>query len=96
MNTYESMIIFKPELKDEEIKKNIVDIKEKVISYGGKIVKEDIWGIKNFAYEMDKKTKGYYYIVQFDVDSNKVSDFTTWINLQNEGVLRSMITVVNK
>ncbi|PJC23836.1 30S ribosomal protein S6 [candidate division WWE3 bacterium CG_4_9_14_0_2_um_filter_35_11] len=96
MNTYEAMIIFKPELKDDEIKKNIKDIKEKLSSFGGKILKEDNWGTKNFAYEMNKKTKGYYYISTFELDSLKVTDLTTWLNLQSEGVLRSMITVVNK
>ena len=96
MNTYEAMIIFKPELRDDEIKKNITDIKEKIVSFGGKITKEDALGMKNFAYEMDKKTKGYYFISQFELNSSKVSDFTTWINLQNEGVLRSMLTVVNR
>ena len=96
MNTYEAMIIFKPELKDDEIKKNIKDINAKVSTFGGKILTEDNWGMKNFAYEMDKKTKGYYYISTFELDSLKVSDLTTWINLQNEGVLRSMITVISK
>ena len=96
MNTYEAMIIFKPELKDDEIKKNIKDINGKVSTFGGKILTEDNWGMKNFSYEMDKKTKGYYYVSTFELDSLKVSDLTTWINLQNEGVLRSMITVISK
>lgn len=96
MNTYEAMIIFKPELKDSEIKKNITEIKEKVSSLGGKVIKEDDWGMKNLAYEMNKKTKGYYFVFQFELEAVKVSDLTTWINLQNEGILRSMITVVNK
>ena len=66
MNTYEAMIIFKPELKDSEIKKNITEIKEKVSSFGGKVIKEDDWGMKNLAYEMNKKTKGYYFVFQFE------------------------------
>ena len=95
MNKYEVMIIFQPELDEKQIQDQIKNFKDKVSLFEGKIISEDIWGLRNLAYQIKKKTKGYYFISNFELEKSKVSDLSNWLRFENEAVLRNMITVIN-
>ena len=63
---YEVMTITK-----EDLSKSISDL---VTSVGGEIIKADVWGKRRFAYEIKHESEGYYDVIQFKLDSDKIDD----------------------
>ena len=78
---YESMFIIAPDVPDER-KKEIVDKVVKVITerVGGKLEESmgdngvEIWGTRKFAYKIKNYTEGYYVIVYFRCDGQKLGE----------------------
>ncbi len=87
MNSYESMIIFNPELKEDDLNSENDKILELIRNLGGEVLKTDIWGKRSLAYEMNKKREGYYYINYFRIDTEKITDLENSYKL-NDNILR--------
>ncbi len=60
MRRYETTFILTPDLEETELEKNIERYKNIIATGSGIIEKEDRWGIRRLAYEIQKKTQGYY------------------------------------
>ena len=60
MRRYETTFILTPDLEETELEKNIERYKNIITTGSGTIEKEDRWGIRRLAYEIQKKTQGYY------------------------------------
>ena len=69
---YESMVIFAPNLPADEIDKENKKIIALVEENGGVLVKTDVWGKKQLAYEINKFRDGYYIINYFHLDTLKI------------------------
>ncbi len=87
---YESMIILKPQLnQDEAVKEN-----EKIIAFytenGGEFIKTDTWGKRQLAYPINKSNEGYYFINYFRFESENVKTILRFYNI-HEHVLRYII-----
>ncbi len=65
MNKYESIVVFRPDLEDEareELLKKFTGI----IETDGKVESVDDWGLKRLAYDIEKLSDGYFYLINFD------------------------------
>lgn len=66
MRQYELILIVQPDL-DEETTNGVVDrVKTMITDNGGQILKEEVWGSKQLAYEIKDFREGYY--VYMDVE----------------------------
>ena len=92
MNKYEGMYIIRPDLKEEDVKNVFKAIQEAVVKNGGSVQKEESWGKKALAYPVAKFTEGYYYKLDFTSPAAAVSKLEATCKLQNETILRTMIT----
>lgn len=88
---YEIMTIYKNELGEEEAKKLSGKIKEIIESMGGKELKNDFWGRRKFAYELDHNLEGFYDVFNFEFESERVSKLKEKLNLIN-GLVRYLFT----
>ena len=95
MNSYELMVIFTPVLSAEEFKVATKNLKKFVTDNEGEIVGEDTWGLRSFAYPIDKKTTGLYYIMEYKAASTLNAKFTIQMN-RDESIMRFMITSLDK
>ncbi|PJA40413.1 hypothetical protein CO178_02255 [candidate division WWE3 bacterium CG_4_9_14_3_um_filter_34_6] len=68
----------------------------KVASHKGIIKDQDFWGLKDLSYETDKKTKGYYFVCKFELEPYQIAPLETWLKLENDGILRFMISNINE
>ncbi len=59
-NYYESVVIIEPTLSEEALNEALQKIRDKIATEGGEILKEDSWGRRKLAYELNKRTEGYY------------------------------------
>ena len=60
MRRYETIAIIDPDLPDDDRTALLTRIKEIVPQHDGVLIAEDLWGSKKLAYEIKKKSRGYY------------------------------------
>jgi len=94
-NHYELIFILKPDQSDEEAKASITRIKDIISRNEGEILKEEDWGIRQLAFEMNKQTKGHYILLYFTAKSSVVADLEQNFNVMEETV-KYMVTRLEK
>ena len=67
MNKYELMVIIDPALEDDKKEAAIENVKN-IIAEAGELSATDVWGLKKLAYPIQKKTEGYYVVMQFTAE----------------------------
>lgn len=95
---YESMVILKPDLGDQEREEIFDKIIKRIENLGGKVLASKIWAKeRNFYYflkgrgaERKKYYKGCYWLVNFSLNQDKLFDLKETIRLE-ERILRSII-----
>jgi len=65
LNQYETVFIATPVLSEAQMKEAVEKFKNVITSNSGEIVHEENWGLKKLAYPIQKKTTGFYYLVEF-------------------------------
>lgn len=95
MNSYELMVIFTPVLSSEEYKAATKNLKKFISDNEGEVVGEDAWGLRSFAYPINKKTTGLYFVMEYKAAANLNAKFQIAMN-RDESVMRFMITALDK
>ncbi len=65
MRRYETIMIANPDLSDEDRKSLLARIGAIIEQEGGFLVELDDWGVRKLAYEIRKKSRGYYVRVDY-------------------------------
>lgn len=84
MKKYEVTFIFDPREEVETLKNYV---KELFKSQNGSVIDEKDWGLRKLAYSINKRDKGFYYIVNAQLDETKNEVLKRELNLK-EPVLR--------
>lgn len=90
MKKYEIMYIVNASL-DDAARQNVMDGMHKIITdYNGTIDKVDEWGVKEFAYEINHMTKGYYVVINVTSNNEGIQEFDRLTRI-NQNVVRYLI-----
>ena len=65
LNQYETVFIMTPVLSDEQMKETVEKFKGILTAEGAEIINEENWGLKKLAYPIEKKTTGFYQLIEF-------------------------------
>lgn len=65
MRIYEELFIVRPEATEEEVDGLIEQVRNTITQGGGKVDKEEKWGVRKLAYKIEKRNEGFYVLVQF-------------------------------
>ncbi len=95
MKKYELMYIVKDGLDEAARKAEIEKLHAILTNNGAKIGNVKEWGLRNFAYEINKQIKGYYVIVKLTADVTALNEFSRLAKI-NPNVVRHLFTVDNK
>ena len=95
---YESMLILKPELSEKEKEEVFSKIIKKIESLEGEVKNSQIWAqerefqypIRSRGAEKKKYNKGCYWLINFVLHPDKLSDLKETIRLE-ERILRNLI-----
>ncbi|MDR2065893.1 MAG: 30S ribosomal protein S6 [Prevotellaceae bacterium] len=68
MNHYETVFIVTPVLSESQVKETVKKFRNFVTENGGEVVYEDDWGLKKLAYPIQKKTTGFYHLIEFKAE----------------------------
>lgn len=66
MNRYETVFILTPVLSDEQMKEAVEKFKGVLTANGATIVSEEEWGLRKLAYPIQKKSTGFYCLIEFE------------------------------
>ena len=91
MNQYETVFILTPVLSDEQMKETVAKFKKILTDNGAEILNEEAWGLKKLAYQIEKKTSGFYNLIEFKAEPSVVKTLETGYR-RDEKVIR-FITV---
>ena len=95
MNRYETVFIMTPVLSAEQVAETVKKYRASIASNGGKIVHEDAWGLKKLAYPIQKKTSGFYHLIEWEAAGTAVIPFETEFR-RDERILRFLTTAMDK
>jgi small subunit ribosomal protein S6 len=87
MNNYETVFILTPVLSDVQMKEAVDKFTGFLKAEGAEIVNEENWGLRKLAYPIDKKSTGFYSLVEFSAEPAVVAKLETQYR-RDERVLR--------
>ena len=73
MNNYETVFILTPVLSDAQMKEAVEKFTTLLKAEGAEIVNEENWGLRKLAYPIDKKTTGFYQLVEFKANPETIA-----------------------
>ncbi len=95
MNQYETVFILTPVLSDEQMKETVAKFTKLLTDNGAEILNEEIWGLKKMAYPIQKKSTGFYCLVEFKGEPTIVKKLETGYH-RDEKVIRYMTVKLDK
>ncbi|MDR0845412.1 MAG: 30S ribosomal protein S6 [Tannerella sp.] len=87
MNNYETVFILTPVLSDAQMKEAVEKIKGILIAEKAEIVNEESWGLRKLAYPIQKKTTGFYQLIEFKANPEVINVLETQFR-RDERVIR--------
>ena len=73
MNQYETVFILTPVLSDVQMKEAVDKFKAILVSEGAEILNEENWGLKKLAYPIQKKSTGFYQLLEFKAEPTVIA-----------------------
>ena len=95
MNQYETVFILTPVLSDEQMKETVAKFKSLLTDNGAEILNEETWGLKKMAYAIQKKSTGFYCLVEFKAEPEVIKTLETGFR-RDEKVIRFMTVKLDK
>ncbi len=94
-NHYETVFILTPVLSDAQIKEAVDKFKAVITDNDGVITNEENWGMRKLAYPIQKKSTGFYILLQFDGEPTLVDKLETQFR-RDERLLRFLTFRLDK
>jgi small subunit ribosomal protein S6 len=93
---YETVFILTPVLSDDQAKEAAKKFKKTITDLGGKIVNEEHWGLRKLAYPIQKKTTGFYHLIEYAGEGQEIVNQLELTFKRDERVLRFLTVVLDK
>ena len=87
MNNYETVFIVTPVLSDAQVQEVADKFQGVITENGGQIVNRENWGLKKLAYPIQKKTTGFYFLIEFAAEGEIINKLETQYR-RDERVIR--------
>ena len=72
---YEVVFIMTPVLSDSQIKDTVKKYKKLLKDGSASVIHEENWGLKKLAYPIQKKSTGFYYLIEFEAEGSLIDSF---------------------
>ena len=87
---YETVFILTPVLSDQQMKEAVEKFSKVLTDNGATIVNTEEWGMRKLAYPIQKKSTGFYTLVEFEGEPTLVKKLETAFR-RDERVLRFLV-----
>ena len=94
-NRYETVFILTPVLSEDQAKEAVGKFKDLLKEGHGKIRHEENWGMRKLAYPIQKKSSGFYTLIEFDGEPEFINKLETEYR-RDERVIRFLTVAMDK
>jgi len=77
MNNYETVFIVTPVLSEAQVAEVADKFQGIITENGGSIVNVENWGLRKLAYPIQKKSAGFYFLVEFTGEGSLINTLET-------------------
>ena len=95
MNNYETVFIVTPVLSEAQVQEVADKFQGVITENGGQIVNRENWGLKKLAYPIQKKTTGFYFLIEFAAEGDIINKLETQYR-RDERVIRFLTFMHDK
>jgi len=95
LNQYETVFIATPVLSESQMKEAVAKFKKIITDGKGEIVYEEDWGLKKLAYPIQKKSTGFYHLMEFRADPSLIANLEVEYR-RDERILRFLTMKMEK
>ena len=92
---YETVFIMTPVLSDEQMKETVSKFQDYLKNKGAEIVYEDHWGLRKLAYPIQKKSTGFYHLIEFKAEPKLIAEMELEMK-RDERVIRFLTVSLDK
>ena len=93
-NRYETVFILTPVLSEAQTKETVAKFKKLLTGAGAKVHHEENWGMKKLAYPIQKKSTGFYNLLEFEAEGDVISKLDLAYS-RDERVMRFLTVALN-
>jgi len=94
-NRYETVFILTPVLSEDQTKETVKKFKDLIKAGHGKVHHEESWGMRKLAYPIQKKSSGFYTLIEFDGEPEFINKLETEYR-RDERVIRFLTVAMDK
>lgn len=94
-NRYECIFILTPVLSEDQAKEGTKKFSELLKSNGANMMHEEHWGLKKLAYPIQKKTTGFYHLMEFECEGQLINTLEVEFG-RDERVIRFLTVKMDK
>lgn len=91
MRQYELILVVQPDLEEDNITAVIDRVKNMITDKSGEVLKTDVWGSKQLAYEIRDFREGFYVYMEIEMTPESGAELIQSIKYI-EPVIRYMLT----
>lgn len=91
MRTYELMMISRGDLDDVTVDTNIRRFTGLIGDQGGTVINVDHWGRRQFAYEIDHMTDGFYTVIDLEIGTDGLNELDRQLGITDEVVRHKFV-----
>ncbi len=92
---YETVFIMTPVLSEEQMKEAVSKFQTYLKDKGAEIVFEDHWGLRKLAYPIQKKSTGFYHLIEFKAEPTLVAQMELEMK-RDERIIRFLTVSLDK
>ena len=90
IDTYEAMLIVIPELDEEQAENTVERFRTIIERTGGEAGEVNSWGRRKLAYEIDHRSDGFYYLIEFTAGERTLTELKRILRVSDD-VLRHIV-----
>lgn len=91
MPYYENVFIARQDLTEAQVKDITAGFSKIITDNGGKVHKTEFWGLKPFAYRINKARKGHYVLLELETSSEDLHEMERLMRLHEDVVRHQTI-----
>lgn len=95
LKSYETVFILSPVLSDQQMKDTVAKFRSVLENNKAEIVNVEEWGLKKLAYPIQKKSTGFYAMIEFNAEPSVVNTLEVEFR-RDERVMRFLTTALDK
>jgi len=95
LKQYETVFIATPVLSEAQMKEAVAKYLDLIKENGGEVVYEQDWGLRKLAYPIQKKTTGFYHLIEFKAEPDFIKKLETQYR-RDERIIRFLTFAMDK